>query len=133
MSQEEERTKVVRYWWAQAEESLASARREFDAGAYPFAVNRLYYSAFYAVSAALLERQLSFVKHSGVRAAFHREFIKTGLLEVTWGKLYDQLFADREEGDYAALISFDYEYIELQLNRCAEFLATLKPLIVSLE
>jgi len=86
MSSQEERIKVVRYWWSKAEESLASARREFDAGAYPFAVNRLYYAAFYGVSAALLERELSFKKHSGVRATFHREFIKTGLLDIEWGK-----------------------------------------------
>ena len=132
MSQKEERKKVVRYWWAKAEESLASAQREFDAGAYPFAVNRLYYAAFYGVSAALLERELSFVKHSGVRAAFHREFIKTGLLEVQWGKLYDQLFADREEGDYTALITFDHEYIASQLPRCMQFLKVLRSLISSL-
>jgi hypothetical protein len=132
MSSEEERAKVVSYWWVKAEESLASARREFDAGAYPFAVNRLYYAAFYGVSAALLERQLTFVKHSGVRAAFHREFIKTGLLEMQWGKLYDQLFADREEGDYTALIAFDHEYIESQLTHCAKFLEALRPLISSL-
>lgn len=132
MSQAEERQKVVRYWWAKAEESLASAQREFEAGAYPFAVNRLYYAAFYGVSAALLERELSFVKHSGVRAAFHREFIKTGLLEVELGKFYDQLFADREEGDYTALINFDHDYIASQLIRCAEFLKAVRSLIFSL-
>jgi uncharacterized protein (UPF0332 family) len=82
VSMEKSRAEVVLYWWTKARESLASARRELEAGAHEFAVNRLYYAAFYSVSAALLERQLSFKKHSGVRAAFHREFIKTGLLEV---------------------------------------------------
>lgn len=57
MSADEQRAEVIRYWWSQAEESLASARRELEAGAYAFAVNRLYYAAFYGVSAALLERQ----------------------------------------------------------------------------
>ncbi len=41
MNPEEQRANVVRYWWAKAEESLASAQREFAAGAYTFAVNRL--------------------------------------------------------------------------------------------
>ena len=100
MSNEKLRLKVVHYWWKQAKESLVSAQRELEAKAYTFAVNRLYYSAFYAVSAALLERELSFKKHSGVRSAFHREFIKSGLLDVKWGKLYDQLFEDRQEGDF---------------------------------
>jgi uncharacterized protein (UPF0332 family) len=129
MSAEEQRAEVIRYWWSQAEESLASARRELEAGAYAFAVNRLYYAAFYGVSAALLERQLAFKKHSGVRAAFHREFVKPGLLDVEWGKLYDQLFEPRQEGDYVALISFDREYVESQLTRCAQFLDRLRPLV----
>jgi uncharacterized protein (UPF0332 family) len=132
MSTEEQRAEVVRYWWSKAEESLASARRELEARAYDFAVNRLYYAAFYAVSAALLERRLSFKKHTGVRATFHREFIKTGLVDVEWGKLYDQLFEDRQEGDYVALIAFDREYIEAQLTRCTRFLDELRPLISSL-
>ena len=67
---------MVGYWWAKAEESLASARREFDAGSFSFAMNRLYYAAFYGVSALLMEHDLSSKKHSGVRAAFHQQFIK---------------------------------------------------------
>ncbi len=132
MSTDERRIEVVRYWCSKSEDSLASARRELEAQSYDFAVNRLYYATFYAVSAALLERQLSFKKHTGVRATFHREFIKTGLLDVKWGKLYDQLFEDRQEGDYVALIAFDREYVEAQLTRCTQFLNELRPLISSL-
>ena len=95
-------------------------------------MNRLYYAAFYGVGAALLERRLSFKKHTGVRAAFHREFVKTGLLDVKWGKLYDQLFEDRQEGDYVALISFEREYVESQLAQCKQFLDEVRPLLSSL-
>jgi len=45
-----------------------------------------------------MEHDLSFKKHSGVRAAFHQQFTKTGVLDPKWGRLYDQLFEDREEG-----------------------------------
>ncbi|MEW6718210.1 MAG: HEPN domain-containing protein [Chloroflexota bacterium] len=123
------REDAVRYWWNMAEESLLAARRETDARAYSFAINRIYYAVFYAASAALLERKLSFVKHSGVRAAFHREFVKSGLLEVEWGKFYDQLFEDRQEGDYLTFISFDQQYVETQLDRCSQFLNRLRPLV----
>ena len=132
MSDAEQRQKVVRYWWEKSKESLASAGREFSAGAYSLAVNRLYYAAFYAVSAVLLEHQFSFKKHSGVRGTFHREFVKTGFVDTKWGKFYDRLFEDRQEGDYVALIQFDQEYVKTQLERCAEFLETLRPLIKSL-
>jgi uncharacterized protein (UPF0332 family) len=132
MTEEAPRAEVVRYWWAQAQESLASAQREIAAGAYTFAVNRLYYAAFYGASAALLERQRSFRKHSGVRAAFHREFIKTGRLNMEWGRFYDRLFEDRQEGDYVALIAFDQEYVQAQMIRCSQFLEHLRPLLASL-
>lgn len=132
MSEAAQRSEVIRFWWTRAEESLGSASRELQAEAYAFAVNRLYYAAFYAVSAALLERQLTFKKHSGVRATFHREIIKPGLLDSTWGKLYDQLFEDRQEGDYLVLTSFEREYVEHQLSRTTAFLKELRPLIATL-
>ena len=51
MTLEEKRSEVVRYWFEKAEDSIISARREFEAGSLTFAMNRLYYCAFYAVSA----------------------------------------------------------------------------------
>jgi uncharacterized protein (UPF0332 family) len=125
----DQRKDLVRYWGSKAEESLGSAKRELEAGAYSFAINRLYYAAFYGAGAALLDRQLSFKKHAGVRAAFHEEFIKTGLLEAQWGELYDQLFEDRQEGDYAPLVSFDQEYVKPLLDRCARLLSAIRPLV----
>ena len=113
---------MVRYWWSKALECLASARRECNAGSYSCTMNRLYYAVFYGVCAVLFERQQSFRKHSGVRAAFHRQFIKTGLLDTKWGQLYDQLFEDRQEGDYVVFVSFEPGYVQLQVGQCSEFL-----------
>ncbi len=81
MTKKEKHSEIVRYWVEKAKESLASARREFEAESLTFAMNRLYYAAFYAVSALLMEHDLSFKKHSGVRANFHKRFIKTGVLD----------------------------------------------------
>ena len=128
----EARKEVVRYWWSKAEESLASARREVAAESYVFAVNRIYYAAFYGVSAALLDRHLSFSKHSGVRAVFHRELIKSGQLGLEWGRFYDQAYEDRQEGDYVALSTFDRSYVETQVELCARFLSTLRAQVSSL-
>ena len=131
MITKEKRSEMVRYWWAKAEKSLASVRREFQAGSLSFAMNRLYYAAFYAVSALLMEHDLSFKKHSGVRAALHRHFIKTGVLERKWGRLYDQLFEDRQEGDYVVFICFEPDYVESRLTECSLFLKQLRSLISS--
>lgn len=90
------------------------------------------YAVFYGVRAALFERELHFRRHSGVRAAFHRQLVKTGLLDVEWGRFYDQVFEDRQEADYVPLTTFEPEYIEHQLARCARFLAELCSLLSSL-
>lgn len=76
-----------------------------------------------------MTQKLSFKKHSGVRIAFHQNFIKPGVIDRKWGKLYDQLFEDRQEGDYIAFIAFDTFYVEGQLNQCALFLEEVRPLI----
>jgi len=53
-------------------------------------------------------------------------------LDVKWGKLYDHLFEDRQEGDYIALIAFDPEYVASQIELSREFLHSLRPLISTL-
>lgn len=123
------RGNVIRYWWSKAEESVKSAKRECEAGFLSFAINRLYYAAFYGVSAALLDRKISFKKHSGVRAAFHQQFIKPCLLDIKWGRFYDQLFEDRQEGDYVALVVFEREYVETQIVLCFQFMENLRVFI----
>ncbi len=132
MSSQQQRQKMVRHWWGKAEKSIEAARREIAAEDYDFAINRLYYALFYGVMAALLERGLSFKKHSGVRSAFHREFIKKEILNKSQGKLYDRLFEDRQEGDYTALVEFDKDYVEKQLVNCIAFLQGLRSCIKSL-
>ena len=75
-SEEHQRKTVMECWWEKADSCIFSAKREFDAGEYSFVINRLNYALYYAVSAVLLARNLSFRKHSGVRSAFHREIVK---------------------------------------------------------
>jgi len=129
MNDQETRSTVVGYWFERAEESLKSARREFEAGSLSFAMNRLYYAAFYAVSALLMAHNLSFKKHSGVRAAFHQKFVKSSLVDQEWGRFYDQLFEDRQEGDYVVFISFEPTYVEKQLIQCTQFIEQIRPMI----
>jgi hypothetical protein len=117
---------AAHYWREMAIESLKAAKRELDAQSFNFAVNRIYYASFYIVSAILLVRGLEFKKHSGVRAAFHKEFIKTGMLDRKWGIYYDQLYASRNRGDYFAFINFEQEYVEDKYTLCIEFIREME-------
>ena len=89
-------------------------------------VNRLYYASFYMVSALLLTHKIEAKTHNGVRISFFREFIKNGEIEKKFGKLYTDLFAWRNEGDYADFIDFDEETLNTVLPFTKEFLDLLR-------
>jgi hypothetical protein len=132
-NQNKQKELMVNYWWEKANNSLDSAKREYKAEAYEFSINRLYYSVFYAVSALLLENGMSFKKHSGVRSFFHKEFIKEGLIETKWGRFYDRLFEDRQEGDYTAFVNFEKDYVKEQIKLCENFLKQIKEIMKTIE
>jgi uncharacterized protein (UPF0332 family) len=126
------KAQAIRYWWTKARQSLNAAYREMAAGDYALAVNRAYYALFYAVSALLLEEGHRFKKHSGVRAAFNRVFVKPGRLSRIDGELYNRLFRDRQKGDYVAFAEFDQAYVQKQLQGCEAFLHNVHSLLNSL-
>ena len=45
--------------------------------------------------------------HNGTKTQFNLHFIKTGILDIQYGKLYSNLFLWRQETDYADFIDFD--------------------------
>ena len=63
----------------------------------------------------------------------HREMIKTGLLPVEMGTLYDQLWGDRQHGDYSALTEFEPKHVEERIDNANTFLKAISSLITSLE
>ena len=121
--------KLAKYWMEKAYRSLETAEHEFNRKNIDFCVNRLYYAAFYAVSALLIIKGQSYKKHSAVRVALHRDFVKTGLVPVEYGKLYDALLRDREEADYLAFVDFDREVIKEELDQTGEFIDLFEDLL----
>ena len=122
MNKDPRREELVHYWLRKAEESLESARSELEAGRLSFAVNRLYYVLFYLVTAALSARGKKLGKHSAVRAAFHKEFVRTGEVDKPYGRLYDELFHTRHQADYLPLTEFDETIVRQQLQDVERFL-----------
>ncbi len=69
--------------FARAERVLRAAHLLLDAGDPLSAVNRVYYGAYYAASAALLSRDEAPKTHSGTLHRFYFHFVKPNLLEAT--------------------------------------------------
>ncbi len=121
---------LIRYWMEKARESMEAAQSEYDSGRNTTAVRNLYYACFYALTAVLLKEGRSFKKHTGVKAALHKELIKTGIVEPIWGKFYNKVFDSRHEGDYQPLRVFEAEEIRIFLDQGAGFITNMEDLLV---
>jgi len=120
---------LVLYRLNRADESLDEALILLERGHVNTFVNRLYYACFYAVTALLLTKELSSSKHSGVRALFHQNFVKNGLINREMGKFYDKLFDTRQKGDYADLVYFDKKEVGSWFDEAKKFISSIKNII----
>ena len=121
--------KIIEYWIEKSHKSLKSAILEYQQGYLDFAVNRLYYAVFYITNAYFFQKDKYFKKHSGLRANFHKELVKKGKIDKIYGKLYDELFEAREEGDYKPFVSFEKEQVEKWIKLTEEFIKEMENLI----
>lgn len=94
-----------------------------------FAMNRVYYSMFYAIQALLILRNVSFSKHGQLKGYFNREFIKTGILSKETGQVFNKAFEYRQKYDYVDFSSPDREMVSEYIARAKEFHSTLSDYI----
>lgn len=121
---------LIKYRLERARESLEDARHLFGGGSLYATVNRIYYSMFYSVNALLLTKNLSSAKHSGVRALFNKEFVRTGEVDKDTGRFYSEIFEKRQKGDYKDFVEFKREEVAIWLKRAEEFVNSIEEAIL---
>ena len=102
---------LVKYRLERAKETFEDAQLLIERKRWNSAINRLYYSAFYAVIALLLYYNHKTTTHNGVKSIFSEHFIKKNIVSKEFGKKYSQLFTWRQKGDYADLFDFTEEKV----------------------
>jgi hypothetical protein len=117
---------LVKVRLEKAREDIDTAVELFDLMRYRAAVNRAYYSLFSVTSAVLLTKRLERSKHSGVEAAFNQYFIKTGIIELEYGKIFDHARKKREESDYTAKAAIDKDTAEKIIADSIRFIERMK-------
>jgi len=94
-----------------AKETLVEATLMADHEKWNAAINRLYYASYYAVLALLINFDLKPTTHKGVKVVLSANFIATEKLPLSLGKIYGQLFALRQGGDYDDFVIYKKEEI----------------------
>jgi len=122
----EEIKALIEYRLQEAKESREEAEILLENGKNRGALNRVYYSMFYATLALLSTKQLSASKHSGVISLFHREFVKTGVISPEVAKFLDVAFDLRSKSDYRDFVMPEESKVREVLRESEVFIRTIE-------
>lgn len=117
---------LVKYRLERAKEAFEDGEILISKKRWNSAANRMYYACFYIMSAYLAKRDLRATTHSGLKATFNRELVKTGKIEREEGKLFNKLFGIRQEADYE-------DFYEVEENDLKPLIPKIKNLIEEIE
>ena len=120
---------LVRYRITKARETIEDARILANADRWNPCVNRLYYACFYAVSALLMQHDLSSARHTGIRSLFNQHFVKTEKISKKFAQIYNDLFERRQESDYMDFIRFEEKQVNPWIGNVEQFVEHVAALI----
>jgi len=120
---------LIKYRISLAFETLDEAKLLFEKKHYRGSVNRLYYSCFYILLAILAKQNIKAQTHSGIRNEFHKNFIKTDILDRKFGIFYSHIFQKRHVGDYDDFKEINAEEVLPLIKEAEEFILAINLLI----
>ena len=87
---DEEKQSVIAYRLEKANKTLDDAKKVIELELWATAANRLYYAAYYAVSALLIAKGLNAKTHEGIIRLFNMHYIKTDKINMPHSIIYWQ-------------------------------------------
>lgn len=120
---------LIAYRLQRAHETLKEADYNAQGDYYNAAVNRLYYACYYAASALMVANNLEASSHKGIKTMLGLKFITTGLLEPKYGRIYQQLFENRQSGDYEDFVYCDKELYEMLRPQAEDFVNKISQML----
>ena len=98
---EDNRKDIVAYRIERAYTALEQAKLNLTLNCLEVTANRLYYAAYYVVSALLIANKIPAHSHEGNVTQFGLHFVKTGKVDREEGKLLSHLLTMRLKDDYS--------------------------------
>ncbi|HOM86290.1 MAG: HEPN domain-containing protein [Tenuifilaceae bacterium] len=109
-----------------AYKTVDAAKLLAENGFWNSAINRLYYAVFYAVNALLVVKEIYPQSHSGMKSQYSLHFIKTGRMDIRYGKLLAQLYDWRQKGDYENMYDYDSESVKPLFEPVLEMISEIE-------
>jgi uncharacterized protein (UPF0332 family) len=122
---DEETGVLVRIRVDRSLEDIETAKELLSLGRYRAAVNRAYYAIFSITTALLLTEKIERSKHAGVESAFIQRFVKPGIFETEYGRIFDYIRKKREESDYSARIVLNEDTAKRVVGDAEKFITRI--------
>lgn len=116
-------------WMARAYETLEDARILVTHNRGNSSINRLYYAAFYSVTALLLTQNLRPTTHRGVQNLFMLHFVRTGVVTSIIGVIYTDLYQQRHETDYELQVRISMAELQEWIEKTTRLIETIDTFI----
>lgn len=130
MLNDEERKDLIRYRIEKSYKVLNEAHDNAKLGHWNLTGNRLYYSVFYMCQALLLSEGETPRRHAGMIHKIGQDFILSGKLEGSYGRLISRLYELRQSGDYDDKYDATEEEIIPYFEQVESLLKALEKLII---
>lgn len=118
---EEEKVAIVAYRKEKAFGALQEARDNFNLNHWTLVANRLYYAAYYVVTALMINDGFHAKTHAGVHAILSKEYVTTDKITEEERKLFGRLFQMRQTGDYGDCFEYEKEDVEPLIEKTERF------------
>lgn len=115
------RADLAMYRLETAKQCIISAGTLAGISDYKGAANRSYYAVFHCMRSVLALSSVDFSKHSAVGAYFRKEYIKTGIFDVTMSDIISEAFDIRSDSDYNDYFVISKKEVEEQIENARYF------------
>ena len=92
------------------------------------AANRYYYACFHAVQALFIAKGVNAHTHAGINTQFSLHFVKSGVVNISYGSFLARMFQLRQKADYNCA----YEVSESEVQEIVELTHNFVKTIISL-
>lgn len=125
----EERSAIVAYRIEKANDTIKEAKAVGSLGYWSLAANRLYYAAYYASVALLIDRGIEASTHKGAIRMIGFSFVKEGILIPEDSQLLGRLFSMRQTGDYEDLFDWKEQDVAPLIPKVEDYINRISLLI----
>ena len=109
---------------------LAQADEMYSMQYWDLAANRYYYACYHAVQALFIANGLPATKkHSGTVTQFSLHFVKSGIVDITYGSFLARMMQLRQKADYNCAYEISEADLSEQVKLSKEFLKKIEELL----